>query len=70
MNRGVTRRLSHVFMAMENNREQSTVLLGDVSSVRMKLIQAEIQRTRERIRETRDQFENQTTGRVSQDTRR
>jgi hypothetical protein len=36
MNQGIARRLSHIFMATENNRQQSTVLLGphEVSSVR------------------------------------
>jgi hypothetical protein len=35
-------------METENNREQSTVLLGDLYSVRMNLVQSEIQRSRER----------------------
>jgi hypothetical protein len=41
INRSVIQRLSHVFLATnetENNREQSTVLLGDLYSVRMKLV--------------------------------
>jgi hypothetical protein len=54
MNRGVVRRLSQVFMATEHNREKSTVLLCDLYSVRMKLVQSEIQRSRKRIQETRD----------------
>jgi hypothetical protein len=54
MNRGVTRRLPHVFMATEHNREQSAVLLGDLYSVCIKLVQSEIQRSRERERESRD----------------
>jgi hypothetical protein len=49
-------------MTKENNREQSTVVLGDLYSVRMKLAQSEIQRSRERIRETGDQSENRTQG--------
>jgi hypothetical protein len=42
----VARRLLYVFVATdetENNRGQSTVLLGDLYSVRMKLVQSEIQ---------------------------
>jgi hypothetical protein len=54
MNRGVARRLSHVFMATENEREQSTVLLGELYSVHMKLVQSEIQRSRERVKRVRD----------------
>jgi predicted RNA-binding protein with PIN domain len=56
MNRGVARKLSHVFMATESNREQSTFLLGDLHSVRMKLLQSEIRRSRERIRESKRQI--------------
>jgi hypothetical protein len=48
---GIGRRLSDIFMATENNREQSNVLL-ELYSVRMKLVQSEIQRSRYRIRET------------------
>jgi hypothetical protein len=47
----------------ENNREQSTVLLGDLYCVRMKLVQTEIQRSR--IEETRDRSEIQTAARDS-----
>jgi hypothetical protein len=36
-------------MATENKREKSTVLLGDLYSVRMKLVQSEIQTARERF---------------------
>jgi hypothetical protein len=42
------------FVATENNKGQSTVRLGDLYSVRMKLVQSEIQTSRARIRETRD----------------
>jgi hypothetical protein len=42
------------FVATKNNRGQATVLLGDLYSVRMKLVQSEIQTSRERIRETGD----------------
>jgi hypothetical protein len=54
----------------EHNRRQSTALLGDLYSVSMKLVQSEIQTSRERIGETRDHSENQTTGRGLQDRRR
>jgi hypothetical protein len=42
----VSRGLSQVSMATENNKEQWTVLLGDLYSVRMKLVQSEIQRSK------------------------
>jgi hypothetical protein len=45
MNRGVARRLSRVFMAKKNNREQLTALFCDLYSIRMKLVQSEIQRS-------------------------
>jgi hypothetical protein len=51
-------------MAKENNIQQSTVLLGDLYSIRMKLVQSEIQRSRQRIRETGDQSENQIIGEI------
>jgi hypothetical protein len=53
-------------MATENNKEQSTVLFGYLYSGRIKLVQSEIQRSRERIQETetRDESENQTTGEI------
>jgi hypothetical protein len=56
-------------MVTENNREQSTVLLGDLYSVRIKLVQSEV-RDPERVRETRGLSENQAIGGDLQDRRR
>jgi hypothetical protein len=54
----------------ENDRGQSTLQLGDLHSVSMKLDQSEIQTSREGIRDTRNHSENQTTVRDLRRSRR